>query len=242
MTENNHHRQLWLIQLGTVALLALFLGLGIWQIERGNFKRQLKAAVNDTTVTEQLYLPLDNPTAWRGKTIRIYGHYWSEKQFLLDNQVRDQLSGYSVLTPFYIQQFSSWVLVDRGWIAPQQGREQLPAVGVNEQDRTISGRIYVPFQSAFSLGGIAEGEDSGWPRRIQYVDYEQLAARLGVQLQSFTLRLDSQQPFGYRRDWLDTQLPASKHYAYAFQWFALAAAIVVLWWIYVARPKISKNE
>ena len=57
---------------------------------------------------------------------------------------------------------------------------------------------------------------------IQFVDYQQLSNRLGVTLQPFTLRLDAQQPFGYRRDWAAYNLSAKKHYGYAFQWYAMA--------------------
>ena len=242
MTEDNNKQPFWLIQIAAFALIILFISLGLWQIERGNFKRELKETADNISVTDALYLPINDPTKWRNKHIKFYGHYWPERQFLLDNQVRDQLPGYNVLTPFFVEKYKSWVLVDRGWIAQEDGRAQLPIVDVSNADRTITGQIYVPYQAAFTLGDIAEGEDSGWPRRIQFVDYIQLADRLGVELQAFTVRLDPRQPSGYRRDWLNVQLPAAKHYAYAFQWFALAVAVVMLWWVYVLRPILRRSE
>ena len=243
MTESNHRQQLWLIQIVALALVVLFIALGIWQMNRGDFKSHLQEVVNsnDMPVFEQAVLPFEHSIEWRHKHVKFFGRFLSNKQFLLDNQVRDQQIGYSVLTPFLVDQFNVCILVDRGWIPQGASRAELPAIEVDEQSTMISGRVYVPYGEAFSLGGIADGEDEGWPRRIQYVDYSELARRLGVEVQPFTLNLDPQEPFGYRRDWLATQMPARKHYAYAFQWFALAAAVVVLWLVYIVRPAVVKK-
>ena len=244
MNKSNLHQQIWLIQLAALVFVVLFVTLGIWQVNRGNFKSQLEeiARSNDQPIFEQAALPFENPIEWRHKHVKFFGRFLSDKQFLLDNQVRDQQAGYNVLTPFLVDQYNVYILVDRGWIPQGSNRAVLPSIGVSEQPAMIAGRVYVPYQEAFSLGSIAEGEDRGWPRRVQYVDYSELAARLGLGLQSFTLRLAAQQPFGYRRDWLDNQIPAKKHYGYAFQWFALAAAVVVLWLAYIVRPALKNNE
>ena len=243
MNEINHPQRQWLIPVSALVLITLFVLLGGWQISRGNFKSQLQDAVQpaDSTNVTLLTLPLDRPAEWRYRNVRVFGQYQPDKQFLLDNQIRDQLAGYNVLTPFLIQPGNALVLVDRGWI-PQGGQRNLfPEVRVNDERRYITASIYLPYSKAFSLGGIAEGEDRGWPRRIQYVDYAELGTRLDAELTPFTLRLDAQEKFGYRRDWSSAQLPANKHYAYAFQWFAMAIAVAVLWWVYTVGPALRRK-
>ena len=233
----------WFVHIVTLLVIALFIRLGIWQLDRGNFKLDIQQAAetNSTKIVKQFTLPLVNLESWRHKNIRLTGNYISEHQFLLDNQIRDRQVGYSVLSPFYVPSMQTTVLVDRGWVPQATRREELPEVAVSGEIVEIKGSIYVPYEEAYSLGEIAEGEDQGWPRRIQFVDYKQLSARLDSQIQPFTLRLDAVEDHGYRRDWVQSQSPANTHFGYAFQWFAMAFAVVVLWWINIVMAK-RKHE
>lgn len=232
----------WLVQLCALGTLLLFVSLGTWQLQRGNVKHTIESKQAGSLPSEVVQTMPQPPYAeWRYKHIQLRGHYLSERQFLLDNQIRDRLPGYAVLTPFFSQQHGQWLLVDRGWIAQGAQRATLPNVVLDEHSRTISGSVYVPYDDSFSLGDIAEGEDFGWPRRVQYVDYQALGDRLGLQLLPFTVRLGVDQVDGYRRDWVATQMSSQKHYGYAFQWFAMAVAIVVLWWLYSIKPLIRNK-
>ena len=233
----------WVVQIMSLATLVLFLSLGTWQLNRGNVKSDIESATsnNDQTYINQR-LPLENITSWRYKRIELSGVYDNTKQFLLDNQVRDRVTGYNVLTPFHVVSQQHWVLVDRGWVPQGQRRNELPIVDIPQDKRlTISGTVYVPYDKAYSLGGIAEGEDAGWPRRIQFVDYQQLSDRLGMNLQPFTLRLAATEQHGYRRDWVENNISSQKHYGYAFQWYAMACAVVILWWLYSIKPILFKK-
>lgn len=233
----------WFVQLSTIAVVSLFVTLGTWQLGRGDIKSEIELAVNDQdTEFYSITLPLKDIQNWRYKKIKLTGRYLAGKQFLLDNQVRDRATGYNVLTPFYVDAFKTWVLVDRGWIAQGASRNELPVVDFESEQVTITGHVYVPYDETYSLGGIADGEDLSWPRRIQFVDYAQLTTRLGVTLQPFTLRLNAQELNGYRRDWAANNLSSEKHYGYAFQWYAMACAVLVLWWLYSIRPLVRKNE
>ena len=232
----------WLVTIATLLCLGLFLSLGNWQLQRGLAKAEIENSVARNK--EQLHrlpqLPLEEATTWRNKRVTMLGHYDSSRQFLLDNQIRDGRVGYNVLTPFYVKPWQAWVLVDRGWIAQGASREQLPVIAVDGDEQEIIGTIYVPYAKAFSLGEIAEGEDYDWPRRVQFVDFAELGKRLELELQPFTLRLSVAVKDGFRRDWQISQMPAMKHYGYAFQWFAMAAAVAVLWYLYSFRKKKIK--
>lgn len=231
----------WLVQFGTIITLSLFVKLGFWQLDRGDVKSEIEYLTKDDAQPIKVSLPLSGLEEWRYKKIQLRGYFSSSKQFLLDNQVRDGVAGYSVLTPFYVTGSETWVLVDRGWLAQGTDRNQFPDVSLNEEMRAISGSVYIPYGDSYSLGTIAEGEDTGWPRRIQFVDYLQLGQRIQTNIEPFTLRLGSSEPNGFRRDWVTTQLSAKKHYGYAFQWFAMSLAVLVLWWVYSIRPLLRKK-
>lgn len=240
---NINIKKRWFVHLVTLLTIALFVRLGIWQLDRGDFKTVIEESVtkNSESTVQLPALPLTEIDSWRYKNITLTGHFQPEKQFILDNQIRDQQPGYSILSPFFIPGMNTTVLVDRGWLPQAARREQLPNITVSNETQTIKGSVYVPYEKSYSLGGIAEGEDSGWPRRIQYVDYAQLSTRLMTQLEPFTLRLDPSTDHGYRRDWAASQSPADKHYGYAFQWFAMAMAVAILWWINIVMAN-KKNE
>ena len=232
----------WLVQLCTLAVLTLFTSLGYWQLGRGTVKSEIEATQDQVdSVFESVRLPLDNLESWRYKKANFYGYYDTGKQFLLDNQVRDGIAGYNVFTPFQDEKSGVWFLVDRGWLPQNQYRNVLPDISFVAEPGEISGSIYVPYDEAYRLGGLDDGEKQVWPRRVQYIDYEQLSLRSGKQLQAFTLRLDETQANGYRRDWLSASMPARKHYGYAFQWFAMAFAVVILWWLYSLKPLLNKK-
>lgn len=241
LSSKRYTGRFWLVQLSAAAMLALFVTLGTWQLSRGDVKSDIEQAINDQeTEVVSPRLPLTELEQWRYRKVALAGKYLAEKQFLLDNQVRDGVTGYSVLTPFFVDAYNATVIVDRGWVAQGPSRNQLPMVEMENINATITGRIYVPYDKPYSLGGIAEGEDTNWPRRIQFVDYAQLTTRLSQTLQPFTLRLSKEEPNGYRRDWAENNLSSKKHYGYAFQWYAMAFAIVVLWWLYSIRPMAKK--
>lgn len=230
----------WLVQVSALVFILLFVSLGVWQLSRGNVKSHIEDSISDTSeMYESLSFPITDLEGARYKKVKLYGKYDANKQFLLDNQVRDRVVGYNVLTPFYIIQEKRWMLVDRGWIPQAGSRADLPDINFSNNDLQISGSIYVPYDKAYSLGGIADGEDEGWPRRIQFVEYDQIGDRLGISIEQFTLRLGAGEKHGYKRDWQAAMLSSNKHYGYSFQWFAMAFAIVVLWWIYSIKPLIK---
>lgn len=232
----------WFVQLCTLLVLMVFTSLGYWQLERGRIKSAMQAKQNQQgSVFEAVSLPLRGLETWRYKKVSLFGEYLTGKQFLLDNQVRDGVAGYNIFTPFQDKKSQLWFLVDRGWLPQAQYREVLPDIDFVSRPGQVAGTVYIPYSEAYRLGGIDDGEKQAWPRRVQYIDYEQLSLKLGKALQKFTLRLDTSQANGYRRDWSAAALPARKHYGYAVQWFAMALAVIILWWLYSVKPLLNKN-
>ena len=133
-----------IIQACTLVLLASFVSLGVWQLERGDVKNQIESSVIDNDPDySNVTMPLSDYSEWRYKRIKLQGSYLSAKQFLLDNQIRDGIAGYSVLTPFNVQGSNAVVLVDRGWIPQGYDRTVFPEISLVETAVTIPGSVYV---------------------------------------------------------------------------------------------------
>ena len=141
---------------------------------------------------QSLSLPVEDLESFRYTKIKIYGQYISDTQFILDNQVHNRKVGYNILTPFKLSSTGDVVLVDRGWVALEGSRQNLPKVSVNDSMRYVVGTVYVPFGKPYSLGEIDDGGNE-WPRLIQYLEFNELAKKINKELLPFSVRLDKEQ-------------------------------------------------
>lgn len=223
--------------LAVLLLLPLLLGLGFWQLDRAEQKKAWLARLEAGLRQEPVELDssaTDYPAvAFRRVIAR--GSYDPAHQLLLDNQVRDRQVGYLVLTPLRLEGTDIAVLVDRGWVAAPLDRTQLPDIGLAAGALTVRGVADKGPSAGLRLGEAAIAADQ-WPLRLQYLDYALLERRLPYPLLPYVIRLDADQPHGYRRDWQPTpQMGPATHLGYAVQWFGLAIALVVIYLVVNTR-------
>lgn len=225
--------------LAYLCLLPLLLALGVWQLDRAEQKRAFLKLQEQGVITEILHLPSvieDNAEALRYRKVEAAGSYDESHQFLIDNQISAGKAGYFVLTPFILQGETKAVLVNRGWIPSNQDRSVLPDLPVSEAPTTVSGRINNFPSVGIKLAG-AEVPTDTWPSVVQVVDSEILSKKSGYPLFGFQIELDKDLPDGFKREWQTTTImQPEQHTAYAFQWFALALTLTILF-IWYSRKK-----
>lgn len=214
--------------LAVLVLLPLLCGLGVWQLARAEQKRELftqfAAGSTQPDMTLASALATDSP---RYKHVRLSGHYLSARQFLLDNMIVNGHAGYMVLTPFALDQGGA-VLVNRGWVPLTGERSKLPPIDVTGTPRSVTGRL----DRLPRPGLVLQGEGplpAHWPRVVQFPDMPALAAALETTLSDYQVLLDTQAPDGYVRQWQPAEFGPERHLAYAFQWFGLAVALLVIY-------------
>jgi surfeit locus 1 family protein len=234
MIINTGRYTLTFAKIPTVAflcLLPLLLSLGLWQTNRAEEKRVFLSQQQQAQTSESVHLSIvieDNADNLRYKKLDVAGHYELAQQFLIDNQVSDGKVGYFVLTPFRLQGENKAILVNRGWVAANANRSQLPDISMTSEPTVITGRANHFPSVGIKLAG-AEIPTDTKPSVVQVVDGAVLAKKLGYPLFSFQLELDKTQPNGFKREWHTTTLMLpEQHTAYALQWFALAATLTVL--------------
>lgn len=236
MTENNRWRKPSLFILAfTIVVASLLSGLGMWQLQRAEEKKQMELD-NDQRKNElplTLELPFRVDEDMRFRPMRVEGKFINSKQFVLDNQILDHQVGYNIFTPLLLNDAETVLLVDRGWLPLKGSREQLPDIRVEEDLHEVVGTIYVPYGEAYSLGTV-DNDGLEWPRLIQYLDFDQLQTRLGMNILPMTLRINADQKYALHAQWPLTstrstnQLSYEVHIGYAVQWFALALTVLVL--------------
>jgi len=221
-----------------LVLMVCLISLGFWQMDRAEQKKEF---INQQQLSfEKTVLSLTPKTDLkqaRYRKTKISGHYVSDKQYLIDNQIVNGRVGYFVMTPFKMDKINKLVLVNRGWVELNKDRRILPKIAINNIERTITGRI-----NHFPVVGIrlagAEIPTEGWPSVVQVVDSELLSEKLGFPLFPFQVELDKSMNDGYSRDWKNKSImPPEKHIAYAVQWFGLALTLTVLFFGFSRKSK-----
>jgi surfeit locus 1 family protein len=76
--------------------------------------------------------------------------------------------------------------------------------------------------------GAAIESPSTWPQHAVYPTLDELAASLGREIQPFVLLLAPAEDHGLLRCWEPSQIGPGRHYAYAFQWLAMAVVLAAL--------------
>jgi surfeit locus 1 family protein len=219
----------WLPTLATLILLPGLLSLGFWQLHRAEQKRNLLAQYS--LGQSQHPLPLNEVLKQDRQfdflPVSVTGVYQNQRQVLLDNQSHDHSLGYHALTPLLEKTTGKIILVDRGWI-PRVANQGLPLFDAVAGEQHLTGYLKKPSHNPFILGQ-NERNPGQWPRLIQQVEIANLQASFGVKLYPFILLLDASQPHGFIRDWHPVVLSPERHMGYAFQWFSLAGALLIIY-------------
>jgi len=214
-----------LATVATLGAVLVFIALGEWQLGRAAEKRALAASFTGAgPALEWRKLPADAP---RFQRVTARGHYDPDRQFLLDNVSHAGRPGVQVLTPLVLGDGSA-VLVNRGWLPFGATRQDLPAVTVTGESRSVAGHLDELPRPAIELEAAPA---TGWPRLVQFPRVEELSSLLGRELDSRIILLDPAEPDGYVREWVVPGTTAERHVGYAVQWFAFAALAVAIWFV-----------
>jgi surfeit locus 1 family protein len=218
--------------LAFISLFPLLISLGIWQIHRGEEKHRLQMQFSeqqhanpivlnqfDTIKANQMYSP-----------VVAEGHFDNKHSFLLENKSYQHHIGYEVFSPFILKNTAQVILVNRGWIPQGKNRKTLPREIHEDYSKnrksiaeniTIKGALLWP-QKTFSFKSSIEKK---WPQRIQALTPEFLSRN---NFKPFIIAIDNKQPYSFTPLWQPVvTLQASRHYAYALQWFALSITLFI---------------
>lgn len=232
MTIRTGNRRFKPSVLGTVlalAGLALFVRLGAWQINRADEKIALIAQF-DRGDTRPAELDAAGAAALpRYQRVHASGRYDSKHQVLIDNMPSQTgQAGFRVLTPLQLDG-GPWLLVDRGWVPLGATRAELPWIDVAQTPREVLGRLDdLPAPGVRIAGAVPP--PANWPGVMNFPRHEDLERALDRPLLPRIVRLDAAQPDGYERVWTPTfGFGPERHFGYAFQWFALALAVLIVY-------------
>ena len=209
-----------------VTLAAVFLRLGLWQLDRKAEKEVLFEQFA-TAPSMGLVEALEDGEAFARVSSR--GRYDPERHVLLDNKVWKGRAGVHVLTPFRTERGVT-VLVNRGWLPLPADRSRLPAVPTDSGETELTGRLAQPPAVGRRLGAPDTLVRDQWPQLVTYFDLPDVNGALGETLPPWVVLLDAGDPNGFDdRQWAAAAMTPEVHGGYAVQWLALLLATLVAW-------------
>ncbi len=219
----------WLPTLAMGFAVALFIALGLWQLDRAAEKRQqaIELAARSLLPAHPLG-PLEaSAEPLRHRRLTATGTFEDEGQILMENRHYAGKTGYHVITPLHIAGGDVRVLVNRGWI-PADTRGRPTPAPVPEGQRTVTGDAHIPAPPAMTLGGGPEAA-AAWGERWPYLTTDLYRARVDYPVQPVVVLMDPADADGFARSWPREMPKEGMHIGYAVQWFAFAVIALVIW-------------
>jgi surfeit locus 1 family protein len=222
-------------------VVAIACAAGIWQLNRADGKIALAANLlarqqMPILSANDALLSLEDASERR---MIARGQYIPQAAIWLDNRPRPippsgsntSQSGFYLLMPLQLEGRDEILWINRGW-APRnsENRESLPPVKTPSKVVTIEGIVFAHPGRVYALG---EGQviiDASKPRIEQNFDLRAEGKLRGWVQSPFILReVDTGVEDGLLREWAPLTTGVDRHYAYAFQWFALAVSGFLFW-------------
>lgn len=235
-------RVAFLLRPGWVALAVVVIAftylcfsvLAPWQLGKNTKtsreNNQIQQSLTTASVPVKDLLPQQDSSApdaqWRRVTAT--GHYLADKQLLVRLRVAGGEPALEVLVPFVIDGGPA-VLVDRGYLRPEQGSPAPPIPSPPNETVTIMGRLRdserpVPGKESFATDGV---------RQVYSIDIGEIAMLTGVPLAGSYLQLVDNQPGGLGVIGVP-HLDAGPFLSYGIQWitFGIVAPILLGYFVY----------
>jgi surfeit locus 1 family protein len=227
--------------IGVVALAAVFVGLGIWQLDRLAQRQAMNELGEERMSQEAIHLQLaleeagGDVESLQYRKVYVTGVFDRREEVLIRSQVELGQAGFHVITPLVTDE--GWaVLVNRGWvplymdnppveIAPQPGRHRVEGWLQHTQTRPALG----PEDAAGDLQTFNRvdigriGEQTPYDLAAVYV------VATGEEGSELPVTVD---PPDFTNE--------GPHLAYAIQWFGFAAVTLVGFYFLIRRKGRSQ--
>ncbi len=211
------------VALGAAALLAamLFVRLGVWQLERREWKLDLISRVDRRIHAPPVAAPAPGvwPTVGRGdeyRRVRVAGRFEHDRETRVQAVTRAG-AGYWVLTPLRSDQGFT-VLVNRGFVPADRPAPSRAAAGFGGE-RVVTGLLRLSEPGGAFLRANAPGDDRWYSRDVAAI----AAARHLTRVAPYFIDADAGPvPDGYPLGGLTVVRFPNNHLQYALTWFALA--------------------
>jgi surfeit locus 1 family protein len=245
----------WLLaNLLVLAALAALVRLGIWQLDRLEWRRAHNARVQENQQAPTLRLDTGSLDAdfydMEFRSVIVTGEYLMDDEIVLRNQIwGDEFGtrlGVKLFTPLLIPGTDSAILVERGWIPADDAANPARAQYAVDGEVTVEGWLRrAETDLNINLNPdptLAHGEQrlDAWT----HLDLARLDAQTEVDLLPVYLQRAPDDPQTAPPYQLQSSfdLGEGSHLGYAIQWFLFAVVLAVGYPIYVQRQETDLHS
>ena len=209
-----------------LATMAFLVSLGFWQLDRADQKRTIEASIQKAnTGVVELIINQNELLNKEYYEVRLQGSYIGDKQFIYDNQIVDQASGYYVLTPFVLTGQSNAIMINRGFIPWNGRRDQLDDIAVDSAFREVKIQVSRPIKRIELKTSDISNQ---FPVLIQAIDFDVIEEISSTSFVDVIGLLDPSSDDGFVRKWESYTGSIEKHIGYAIQWFLMALVLGII--------------
>ena len=158
------------------------------------------------------------------RKVEVHGTYVPSHTIYLDNKINRGRAGYQIITPVKLDESSMHVLINRGWIAAGRTRSDLPEI------LTPSGKVMVSgIAESATMRTLELSTETVSGKVWENLHLDRYREATGLQLQPLLILQENKVKDGLLRAWTRPDSGSSRNLGYAFQWFAMAFAIIILY-------------
>lgn len=212
----------------------MLVGLGTWQVQRLHWKEALIAARQTQMSAPAIALPATvDPVDLEYRRITLTGRFLHDRELYLGSRPHRGVVGFGVVTPLVLSDGRE-ILVHRGWVPPQRKDPERRPEGLVEGTVTLE---------AVARTDGWKGSDWFRPDNVprdnywHWVDLPAMAQHADLETPVLEIYVDAvvDAPGG-----LPIAVPPqihlrNDHLQYAFTWYTLAFALLVIYVIYHTR-------
>lgn len=216
-----------------IIFFIFFIKLGFWQLDRADQKKIINMAFverqNQPPIQlnkETIQMPIKD-IIWH--KVSMSGEFLNDKNIILDNQIVQEKAGFLIYTPFKILDSNKIILINRGWYPLSKSRNDVLNIPPIKEIQTIEGEISKMPSPGISLGKVITEKLDESSFRLQKMEYQVLSSLISKDLMSYVVKL--KKPIFDKTYVLDSRMPvpdSDKNYGYAFQWFAMAFTLLII--------------
>lgn len=226
----NLKRDLISLSVLTLAAFGILAGLGIWQLQRLEWKQGLSARIEARTALQPVTLT-DALNKWEKSRdveylrVRFKGSFRHDRESHYFTVINGK-TGWRVITPLKTPG-GRIVLVDRGFVPAAKKQPRTRAQGQLEGEQTVIGLARSPgIKGTFSPENSLEKNNWFW-RDLKSMAAAALPAGDVTRVAPFFVEQEASSiPGGWPRGGVTRVKLSNRHLQYAFTWFGLAGALI----------------
>jgi threonine synthase len=222
----------------TLVAVVTCASLGVWQLQRMDWKQGLKDRIAERVGSEAISVPsvIDTPVDWEYQPVTVTGVFDHSKESYLAAQSTNSNAGFQVVTPL-TRADGSTILINRGWIPYEMRDPKNRPEGQVEGEVTITGLGRLPWLQTGVAGMLIYDADPVTKIFFE-ADLETMAAMHDVTvLPIFIDAAADQTPGDWPKGGQTVLKLVDNHETYAYTWFIFGTiAFIVFMLAHRVKP------